>query len=438
MIRRSKWLLTLLIIAAVLLVAFVLGVQYDLRRSIAPIEHTDVSGEALDEKIARGEYLARTSDCVACHTAPDGEPFAGGYGLETPFGKIFASNITSDTATGIGHWSEADFDRALRHGQGSNGYLYPAMPYTAYAKLSDRDVDDLWAYIQTIDPVENDVVENQLPFPYNQRWLLAGWNLLFFHAEATPEAQAASNDPIERGRYLVEGPGHCAACHSPKNLLGADSGEHLSGGTLQGWHAPDLTPNAHTGLGQWSQTQVIDYLKSGTNDVTVAAGPMREAVENSTQYMTRDDLGAIAAYLSSIAKSSHTAPDPIAADDSRMARGESVYASQCSACHVSQGEGVRQMIPRLTGNSQINAHDPASLLEVVLNGAEGPDTQANPTGAGMPAFDWKLSDEEVASVLTYIRNSWGNAATPVSASEVATARKASGARQALKDKHASR
>ncbi|MFG6668751.1 c-type cytochrome [Halomonas sp. HNIBRBA4712] len=434
MTKPMRWITTLLLLGVVALAVFVAAVLYDLNRSIAPIDQADAdpSAEALEEKIARGEYIAHVSDCVACHTVPGEAPFAGGYGLETPFGELFASNITPDDETGIGGWELADFDRALRHGQGSNGYLYPAMPYTAYARLSDQDVSDLWAYMQTIEPVEHEVNENQFPFPYNQRWLLAGWNLLFFHEEATANELAQSQDPVERGRYLVEGAGHCSACHSPKNALGANSGEPLSGATLQGWHAPDLTPNAHTGLGKWSSEQVVDYLKSGTNEFAVAAGPMREAVENSTQYMTDEDLSAIAAYLQSVPESSHTAPQPLDAGEAAMRQGASIYATQCSACHVSHGEGVRQMIPSLVGNSQVNAPDPASLLQVVLKGAEGPDTYANPTGAGMPAFDWKLSDEEVANVLTYVRNSWGNAAEPVTAAEVATERDARGARSALK------
>lgn len=375
----------------------------------------------LQARIERGRYVAATADCAACHTVPGHAAYAGGYKLETPFGVIKASNITQDKDTGIGTWSLAQFDKAVRHGIGRDGYLYPAMPYPAYAKLTDQDMADLWAYMQTIEPVKQTVVENELPFPYNQRFLLAGWNLLFFQDK--PFTPLPGVTPlVSRGDYLVNGPGHCAACHTGKNLLGGDVAQSLQGGTLQGWHAPDLTPNAHVGLGQWSSDDIVSYLKTGTNRLGVASGPMQEAVENSTQHLTDQDLQAIAAYLKQLPASADQAAPAVASTDAQMITGKVVMESQCEACHRADGAGVRNMIPAFKGNALVNAKDPSSLLNVLLLGADGPVTAGNPTGAGMPRFDWKMPDDDLAAVLTYVRNSWGNSAPAVSAQDVKKAR----------------
>jgi len=375
----------------------------------------------LQTRIERGRYVAATADCAACHTVPGHAPYAGGYKLETPFGVIKASNITQDKDTGIGTWSLAQFDKAVRHGIGRDGYLYPAMPYPAYAKLTDQDMADLWAYMQTIDPVKQTVVENDLPFPYNQRFLLAGWNLLFFQDQ--PFTPLPGVTPlVSRGDYLVNGPGHCAACHTGKNLLGGDVAQSLQGGTLQGWHAPDLTPNAHVGLGQWSSDDIVSYLKTGTNRLGVASGPMQEAVENSTQHLNDQDLQAIAAYLKQLPASTDQAAPAVASADAQMVTGKVVMESQCEACHRADGAGVRNMIPAFKGNALVNAKDPSSLLNVLLLGADGPVTAGNPTGAGMPRFDWKMPDDDLAALLTYVRNSWGNSAPAVSAQDVKKAR----------------
>ncbi|MRT24938.1 c-type cytochrome [Enterobacteriaceae bacterium RIT697] len=397
------------------------GVTIDLNKHYAN-NSEPLSGQALEEKIARGAYVAVASDCVACHTSDPHKPFAGGYKIDTPFGPILSSNITSDKETGIGRWNKGQFDAAVRHGKGSHGYLYPAMPYPAYSRLTDNDLDDLWAYMQTIAPVKEKVVENQLPFPYNQRWLLGGWNLMFSHGQPFIKDPSRSMQ-INRGAYLAEGPGHCAACHTAKNILGGDKKDAMQGVTLQGWHAPDLTNNSHVGLGSWSKQDIVDYLHDGTNRVEVASGPMAEAVENSTQHMTREDLAAIAAYLKTLPASSASVPAALTQDSSVMNIGKKIYDTQCAACHISSGAGVSNMIPTLAGNPQLNASDPASLLTVILAGSDGAVTLGNPTAARMPSFGWKLSDQQVAEVTTYIRNSWGNAASVVSADDVAQARK---------------
>ncbi|HKS15627.1 MAG TPA: cytochrome c [Pseudomonas sp.] len=390
-----------------------------------PAIQVELAGSSAAQ-VERGKYVAAMGDCAACHTVPGKTIYAGGYKLQTPFGVIKASNITQDKETGIGSWTLEEFDKAVRHGIGRDGYLYPAMPYPAYAKMTDQDMADLWAYMRTIAPVKQVVVENELPFPFNQRFLLAGWNLLFFQdKQFTPVPGVTAL--INRGDYLVNGPGHCAACHTGKNLLGGDVPAALQGGTLQGWHAPDLTPNQHVGLGRWTTDAILTYLKTGANHQAVASGPMMEAVENSTQYLTEGDLQAIAAYLKQIPASKEVRPAAIAATDPRMVTGKRVMQTQCEACHRADGTGVRNMIPAFAGSAQVNAIDPSSLLNVVLMGAEGPVTEGNPTGAGMPRFDWKMADEDIAAVLTYIRNSWGNSALGVSTSDVKTAREQLGA-----------
>lgn len=423
----TKRALSILAVTALLVgLGYAGAVAYDLQQRY-PQTRGSLAASALKTQLERGRYIADLADCVACHSAPGGQPFAGGYRLETPFGPLLSSNITSDPQTGIGGWTQEQFDRAVRHGKGSHGYLYPAMPYTAYGRLTDQDLADLWQYIRTLPPVSNAVVENQLPFPFDQRWLLAGWNLLFFRA--TPfEPDPRRSDAFNRGDYLVNGPGHCTVCHTAVNFLGGDSEDSLQGAVLAGWHAPDLTGNLHTGLGHWTTDDIVLYLKTGTNRLSVASGPMTEAIENSTQYLTEEDLAAIAEYLKTLPASVKPRAEQLSSVAPAMVSGKRIYDSQCSACHVSDGSGVRQMIPTLAGNPVVNARDPASLLRMLLNGSDGPRTAGNPTGAGMPALDWRLADDQVAAVLTYIRNTWGNAAPGVDARQAEQSRQETGAR----------
>ncbi|PYD81723.1 alcohol dehydrogenase [Komagataeibacter oboediens] len=379
-------------------------------------------------RIERGRYLAIAGDCLACHTTPGGKPFAGGLDLKTPFGIITTSNITSDRETGIGSWTLQQFDSAVRHGKSPKGYLYPAMPYPAYAKITDTDLADLWEYIRTIPPVRNAAVTNKLPFPYNIRALMIGWNLLFL--DRTPFAPDPSKSAqVNRGAYLVEGLEHCGTCHTTKNFLGGDTRATYQGTSLQGWYAPDLSNNPHTGLGRWSADDLVTYLRSGTNRFTAASGPMTETIENSTQHLSDVDLQAIAAYFKSLPPRAAAAPAPLPATNAQMVTGAREFIVQCSACHVSSGAGIRNMIPTLQDNPAVNAPDPDSLLNIVLRGTNGPMTAANPTGAAMPAFGWKLHDDQIAAILTYIRNSMGNAAPAVQPADVARARKAIGAEQ---------
>lgn len=395
------------------------------------------SSPSSDPAVERGRYLAVAGDCVACHSVPgSGQPFAGGYRLETPFGALLSSNITQDKETGIGSWTQEDLANALRKGKGKRGEnLYPAMPYTAYAKLTDEDVADLYAYLKTIPPVHNPVQSNQLPFPFNIRLMMSGWNLLFFD-DAPLVDVPGKNAEWHRGRYLAEALEHCAACHTPKNLLGGDaSGKPYQGAVLQGWFAPNITSDPATGIGGWSDEQLLRYLRQGNNDLAAASGPMAEAVINSTQYLTDTDLRAMVAYLRDIPGPKGVPAQPLPLTDPRMVSGQRVFSANCVACHTGEGTGIDQMIAGFKGRPAVLSPHVESLLNSILMGSRGAATAQSPTGAGMPAFDWKLSDQQIANVLTYLRNAWGNAAEPVSIETVSEARKALGAQAQLQTMH---
>lgn len=381
-----------------------------------------------EEAIVRGEYVMRLGDCMACHQ----EDFGGGYTVSTPFGGIVASNISPDVDTGIGEMTERDFFNALRHGVGSQGFLYPAMPYTAYAKLTDQDMHDLWAYMSTLEAVDQDIREiDDLGFPYNIRLAMLGWNALFFDNEGFDESPDQSQQ-LERGRYIVDGPGHCATCHTPRNLLGGpDNDAYLAGGRLDVWYAPDISANPHTGIGGTSADELVEYLKTGANDTIFASGPMADAVEHSTQYLTDEDLEAVAEYLLATPASSNELQEPMALDPEGPKSGALAYEVNCAACHGVAGEGMADIVPAFEGNNALLADDATNLIHVMLVGGRAAHTKARPTGAGMPSFAWKMNDEEIATVLDYIRNSWGNGALPVDVERISELREQLDARDKL-------
>ena len=372
------------------------------------------------EKIERGRYLAVLGDCVSCHTAPGGKPFAGGAALETPFGALIGPNITPDVATGVGAWSEEDFRRAMHEGIGRDGArLYPAMPYPAYTKVTRDDVSAIWAYLRSLDPARNEVQPNQLRFPFNvRRPATSTWDLINFQPGVF-QPNPAKSDAWNRGAYLVEGLGHCGTCHTPKNITGGDRGsEALQGALLQDWYAPDLTEDPRTGIGSWSIEEIVRYLKTGANSYDIASGPMAEAVSNSTSKMTDADLLAIATYLKDRAPRSGRAVTALAAVNPRMVAGQAIYEDRCAACHSHSGAGVPNLFPRLASAPLVQSADPTSLIRVVLIGSRAVATSAAPTAPAMPAFGWNLNDTEVADVLTYVRNTWGNAASAVQPEDV--------------------
>jgi len=383
-----------------------------------------LAAPAAADKIADGRYQSILGDCEGCHTVPGGRPFAGGVELATPFGTLVTSNITPDKQTGIGTWSEADFIRAMKTGIAPGGKrLYPAMPYPAYARMPDADVSALWAYMKSVAPVRKPVNVNQLRFPFNIRATLIAWNWLNFKPEAfkpNPAKSAAWN----RGAYLVTGPAHCGMCHTPKSLLGADkASEALFGASLQGWFAPDITAHGTTGLGGWSREDIVNFLRTGWSRHGVASGPMAEAIENSTAHMTDADLNAIAVYLKDQAASPRlSSGSALAKSDARMKAGEAVYRTNCVGCHGWDGKGQAMIFPPLARVSVVQQANPESLIRVVLAGARAAQTKDAPTAPAMPSFAWRLNDRQTADVLSYIRNSWGNAAAPVSPDDVGAIR----------------
>lgn len=403
--------------------------------------------------IKQGEYLSRAGDCIACHTAKDGKPFAGGLGIESPLGTIYSTNITPDKDTGIGNYTLEDFDRAVRHGVARDGHsLYPAMPYTAYAKVTPDDVKALYAYfMHGVEPVKQANKDTDITWPLSMRWPLGVWRWMFAPDVATaPVSATPANDAdkqaLLRGQYLVEGLGHCSTCHTPrgfalqeKALTDADGSAFLSGGVVEGWLAKNLRGDMADGLGSWSKEDIAAFLKSGRNGHSAAFGGMAQVVQDSTQHLSDADVNAIAVYLKSLPPVNKDATRPLAYNDTvaqalrtgkDTSDGAMTFLNNCAACHRSTGKGYAETFPQLALSSTVNSADPASLIHIVLKGAQMPGTTAAPTAYAMPGFDWRLTDKEVADVVTFVRASWGNQGAAVSASDVAKVRKDVGAAKA--------
>jgi mono/diheme cytochrome c family protein len=368
-------------------------------------------------KIEHGRELVTAGDCAGCHTDTKGKPFAGGRPISTPFGVIDAPNITPDRQTGIGAWSDNQFYKAMHFGVAPDGKrLYPAFPYPYFTKLTRDDVMAIRAYLNTIPPVKNKVAGNHIDFPLNHRFFMRGWNLVFFHA-GTFKPDPSKSDEWNRGAYLVEGAGHCGACHTPKNAFGADkNSQALLGGSFQHWFAPEIANNMRDGTGAWSVADIVNYLKTGRNKFSGAAGPMAEVVKDSTSKLPDADLHAMAVYIKSV----NGGPLPTAAKSSTkiMAAGHAIFADSCSGCHQADGKGVPRMFPPLVHNANVQQHDPTTVIRVILDGAKTVATDKRPTNSAMPAYNWKLNDAQVAAVATYVRNAWGNSAPAVSAKQV--------------------
>jgi mono/diheme cytochrome c family protein len=402
---------------------------------------------ASQELVQRGAYLARAGDCVACHTAREGEPFAGGRPINTPVGLIYSTNVTPDSETGIDGYTMDDFMRVMREGAAKDGhYLYPAMPYTSYTKLSQEDLLALYSYfMQGVEPVRKANRPTQLSWPLSMRSIMAVWNTLYLQKGeylADPDKSASWN----RGAYLVQGLGHCGACHTPRGIAGQekagsekDGRHYLSGATLDNWYASPLTGDPETGLHAWSKNEIVEYLKTGRTARVAALGVMAEVVGKSTQYLTDPDLQAIAEYLKSLPPADNERQgnrDSIGqlGDDSVTTqalragdigiRGSGVYLDNCNACHRSDGTGATRTFPNLVTNEAVNAVDPTTLIRIIVEGTSMPSTDTAPSAIAMPGLGWRLSDEEVADVLNFIRSSWGNHAAAVSRDEVGRVRQA--------------
>lgn len=378
--------------------------------------------------IAQGAYLARAGDCMACHTARGGAPFAGGRAIVTPFGTVFSSNLTSDTSTGIGRWSAADFWQAMHHGRSKDGRLLnPAFPYTSFTQITRADSDTLFAYLQTVPPSRQVNTEHALRWPFGTQAALTVWRALYF----TPgiyQADAAQTADWNRGAYLASGLGHCGACHTPRNAPGASkSGFDLAGGLIpmQNWYAPSLRSSEEAGVSDWSPQDIATLLKTGVHPGGAATGPMAEVVRNSTQYLSSNDLSAMTVFLKSLATPASQGTGPVRhneASQSAPGNGARLYEAHCVQCHGDRGEGVSGAYPPLAHNRAVTLSDTANLVQMVLYGGYAPATAGNPRPFGMPPFVLKMNDKETAAVLTYIRNAWGNKAPLVTELEVARAR----------------
>jgi mono/diheme cytochrome c family protein len=374
------------------------------------------------DQVRRGQYLVRVGDCMSCHLAAGGKAFAGGLGLNTPFGIIYSSNISSDKATGIGAWTPDQFFHAMHDGVGADGRkLYPAFPYPWFTRVSRADDDAILAYLKTTPAVNYAPPANKLSFPLNIRFAVAGWNMLFLDKlplKANPNQSAEWN----RGAEIVNNLGHCGGCHTAKNMLGADkSGQAFRGGRLENAFAPDLTGNPRTGLGSWSIGDITEYLETGRNARAGASGQMGDVVTYSTSLMSPQDLHAIAVYLKSLPQSPMASP--VAPEAASMKRGAAIYSDACTACHLENGIGQSRLFPPLTHSAMAQQNDATGLIHLILAGGRVGPSPKRLAPLAMPSFAWKLNDQGVADAATYVRNSFGNQAAPVSASQVKSLRK---------------
>jgi mono/diheme cytochrome c family protein len=372
--------------------------------------------------IAKGQYLARAGDCIACHTNPGEALFAGGLPMPTPFGTLYSTNVTPDRDTGIGSWNADQFYAALHTGRfPDGGLIYPAMPFGSYTKVTREDSDAIFAYLSSVPPVHQPNRPNELRFPYNNRELILGWRTLFF-SEGEYQPNPAMSADWNRGAYLVEGLGHCSMCHSPINALGGSSASQAFEGGLipmQNWYAPSLTSNKEAGLGEWSIAEIVELLRNGVSHRGAVYGPMAEVVFDSLQYLNDADVRAMAIYLKSLGAGHPPAPEistvPPPEGSLLLRFGQDVYGRHCATCHAADGSGMPPDYPPLAGNPSIQMASAVNPIRMVLNGGFPPGTDGNPRPYGMPPFAQTLSDDEVAAVVTYIRSAWGNRGTPISA-----------------------
>ena len=406
--------------------------------AVSNADGTAPMGAAMTDLVKRGEYLARAGDCIACHTADKSRPFAGGLPMGTPFGTLYTPNITPDPDTGIGRWTDAEFLRAMQKGIGKGGqHLYPAFPYTEYTRVTERDLLAIRAYLNTLTPVRYTPPRNELAFPFNQRWLMFFWNVFNFR-EGRFVPDPKQSPQWNRGAYLVEGLAHCEECHTPRNFTqGLSSSDRFSGEVQAGWHAFNITPDKAGGIGNWSEQDIVDYLAKGAVPGRAnAAGPMADVVENSTQYLTSDDLRSIAVYLRSVppVAGGQTRPRDAfghPADDVNRLRGTRIagvdgaqlFVANCASCHNWTGQGVGASAPlaypSLIHNSAVGAPDAGNLAMVILHGVNRRTKDAD---VMMPGFGGELNDDQVAAITNYVTQHFGDPKATVTAQDVAKLR----------------
>ena len=395
------------------------------------VDVADLAGPAGDAtaRIERGAYLARTGNCLACHTARGSAPGGGGLALATPYGTLYSSNLTPDADAGIGRWSAAAFWRALHHGRSADGrLLYPAFPYTHTTLLTRADADALFSYFRSLPPSPLPVPPHQLRWPYSTQLALAAWRALYFRPggfEPDPRQSAEWN----RGAYLVRGVAHCSACHATRDRWGGADWRDLGGGLMsaQGWYAPSLQDAREAGLAQWPAAEIVRLLKTGHAAQGSVSGPMAEVVLRGSQYFSDADLTAMASYLKALPQVAATPPEaaaPARTSGGLAVAGRQLYQDHCASCHGEQGQGQPGAYPPLAGNRAVTMARTENLLQMLLYGGFGPATAGHPRPFGMPPFTQTLSDADIAALLSYIRTSWGNQAAEVSPLNVHTLRAA--------------
>ena len=391
-----------------------------------PVDAALPAGPADPQQAARGAYLARAGNCIGCHTARGGTPYAGGRAIETPFGSVYSTNLTPDPATGLAAWSAAQFWRALHHGRSRDGrLLVPAFPYPNYTRVTRADSDAIHAYLRSLAPVVQPTPPHALRFPYDSQLALALWRALYFRPaspQPAPPDESGAAAERRRGAYLVQGLGHCSACHAHRNALGASLDPlDLGGGLIpmQHWYAPSLAAPSEAGVQDWEPDQIVALLGTGSTPKASVAGPMAEVVRDSTQHLTQADLRAMAAYLKALpVRAPAAAPTGPTAGAADPATGARVYERECAACHGERGAGVAGIYPALAGNRAVTLASPVNAIRVVLEGGYAPSTAGNPRPYGMPPFATVLTNHEVAAVVTHMRSSWGNQAPAADSLEV--------------------
>lgn len=386
------------------------------------------------ELIDRGAYLAKLGDCAACHSIPGRPAFSGGLKMGTPIGAIYSTNITPDPTNGIGRFTLADFDRALRYGVAEGHSLYPAMPFTSYYNTKPEDVRALYAYFRyAVAPAEIPNRASDIPFPLSMRWPLTYWRWLFASKPTSFTAPAGLDGLQAQGAYFVDGLGHCGECHTPRNLFmqlkavgRADGSQYLRGAVIESYFAPSLRSSGAGSLRDWSEEELVEFLRTGANSRGIAFGSMSDVIIHSTQYMTEDDARSTARYLKSLGSPEQVGQSFVYDATSHRAlktgdasaEGAMVYLDNCAACHRPDGRGYERVFPALAGNPVVEAGSPDSVISIILQGSTSPRTAAAPAQFTMPAFAWRLSDVEVLQVANFVRSSWGNRGTQVKLQDV--------------------
>lgn len=399
-----------------------------------PTLKTNETVATLSGQVAQGAYLARIGNCEHCHTAVGGKPYAGRRAIETPFGTAYSANLTPDQATGLGHWTRDDFWQAMHHGKSRNGRLLnPAFPYTSYTAMSRADADALFAFLQSLQPENQPNRDHDMHWPYGTQAALFAWRTLFFSPRdfQTDEARPVA---WNRGAYLVNVLGHCGECHTPRNRLGATQGDlALRGGLIpmQGWLAPSLVNSSAAGTDALRLNDTLQLLRTGHSSTSTASGPMSQVVQGSTQHLNEPDLQAMGTYLQSLTRTTSPSIDKTAADlkpvirtlaPAAITRGANLYISHCADCHGQQGQGVAGAYPALAGNRAVLFAEPGNMIQTTLHGGFAPVTRATPKPYGMPPFMLTLGDADIARVLSYVRQAWGNQASLVTESDVSRLR----------------